>query len=75
MLAILAVIAKQERVRLSERTIAGLQKARRLGRIGGRPRVICNRGKVERLREEGLSLTAIAAKVGASKSTVHRMLG
>ena len=28
-LAILAVIAKQERVRLSERTIAGLEKARK----------------------------------------------
>jgi DNA invertase Pin-like site-specific DNA recombinase len=34
-LAILAVIAKQERVRLSERTIAGLEKARKAGRIGG----------------------------------------
>src|ERR1700761_4214931 len=39
-LAILAVIAKQERVRLSERTIAGLEKARRAGRIGGRPRLV-----------------------------------
>jgi len=37
-LAILAVIAKQERVRLSERTIAGLEKARKAGRIGGRPK-------------------------------------
>src|SRR5689334_10781711 len=42
-LAILAVIAKQERVRLSERTIAGLDKARRQGRIGGRPRLVVNR--------------------------------
>lgn len=74
-LAILAVIAKQERVRLSERTLAGLAKARKQGRIGGRPRVVCDRGKVERLRAAGLSLTEIAAKVGASKSTVHRMLG
>jgi DNA invertase Pin-like site-specific DNA recombinase len=74
-LAILAVIAKQERVRLSERTIAGLEKARKAGHVGGRPKVICDRHKVERLREAGLSLTAIAAKVGASKSTVHRLLG
>ncbi len=37
MLAILACIAKQERVRLSERTLAGLAKARSQGRIGGRP--------------------------------------
>jgi DNA invertase Pin-like site-specific DNA recombinase len=74
-LAILAVIAKQERVRLSERTLAGLAKARRQGRIGGRPKVVCDRGKVERLHRAGKSLTDIAAQVGISKSTVHRMLG
>ena len=33
-LAILAVIAKQERVRLSERTLAGLARARKQGRDG-----------------------------------------
>jgi DNA invertase Pin-like site-specific DNA recombinase len=74
-LAILAVIAKQERVRLSERTIAGLEKARKAGRIGGRPRVVCDRHKVERLREAGFSLSAIARKVKVSKSSIHRMLG
>jgi DNA invertase Pin-like site-specific DNA recombinase len=30
----------QERIRLSERTIAGLEKARNQGRLGGRPRLI-----------------------------------
>jgi len=73
-LAILAVIAKQERVRLSERTLAGLARARNQGRIGGRPRVVCDHGRVERLHAAGLSLSAIAAKVGASKSSVHRMI-
>ena len=33
-LSILATIAKQERIRLSERTMAGLEKARREGRVG-----------------------------------------
>lgn len=70
-LAILAAIAKQERVRLSERTIGGLEKA---GRVGGRPKVVCDRHKVERLREAGLSLAAIALKVNVSKSSIHRML-
>jgi DNA invertase Pin-like site-specific DNA recombinase len=74
-LAILAVIAKQERVRLSERTVAGLEKARKAGRVGGRPKVVCDRRKVERLREAGLSLSAIARKVKVSKSSIHRMLG
>ena len=73
-LAILAVIAKQERIRLSERTIAGLQKARKQGRVGGRPRVVCDRARLERLHRAGMSLNQIAAKVGISKSSVHRLL-
>lgn len=52
-LGILATIAKQERVRLSGRTIAGLQKARKEGRVGGRPRAIVDRPKVERLSKPG----------------------
>lgn len=38
-IAILAVIAKQENVRRSERIVAGLQRARRNGSRLGRPRV------------------------------------
>ena len=34
-ISILATIAKQERVRLSERTVAGLHRARQQGRVGG----------------------------------------
>src|SRR5664279_6548384 len=37
-IGILAAVAKQERVRLSERTIAGLERARAAGRVGGRPK-------------------------------------
>lgn len=73
-LAILAVIAKQERVRLSERTLAGLARARKQGRIGGRPKVVCDRSRVERLAKSGHTLSEIAAKVRISKSSVHRML-
>jgi DNA invertase Pin-like site-specific DNA recombinase len=73
-ISILATIAKQERIRLSERTIAGLQRARLQGRIGGRPRVICNRDKVAELRRSGLSLGKIAAQIGVSKTTVARMV-
>ena len=35
-IGILAAVAKQERVRLSERTIARLQRAKAQGHIGGR---------------------------------------
>lgn len=73
-ISILATIAKQERLRLSERTIAGLERARAKGRIGGRPRVICNRDEVARLRESGASLGQIAKQLSLSKTTVARIL-
>lgn len=73
-LGILATIARQERIRLSERTLAGLAKARKQGRVGGRPKVVVDRSKVQRLAKAGKSLAQIAADVGVSKSTVHRLV-
>ena len=72
-LSILATIAKQERVRLSERTVAGLERARRQGRIGGRPRVVTDRAKIAELCAAGKSLGEIAAKMNLSKTTVARI--
>src|SRR5215472_16577936 len=54
-IGILAVIAKQERVRLSERTKAGLAIARSKGRRIGRPRLKVHVGDINRLRARGLS--------------------
>src|SRR5207248_2461079 len=71
-ISILATIAKQERVRLSERTVAGLQRAKQQGRVGGRPRIICDRAKVLELRQSGFSLGQIAAQMNLSKTTVAR---
>jgi len=73
-ISILATIAKQERIRLSERTIAGLERAKANGRVAGRPRVICNRDKVLALRQSGQSLGMIASKLGLTKTTVHRIV-
>jgi len=73
-ISILATIAKQERVRLSERTVAGLERARAQGRVAGRPRVICDRDKVLALRKSGQSLGTIATKLGLTKTTVHRIV-
>ena len=77
-IGILAAVAKQERVRLSERTIAGLQRAKAQGRVGGRPKVEDEEpklvAKIERLRSEGYSIRAIAAEVCKSPNTVLRLL-
>jgi DNA invertase Pin-like site-specific DNA recombinase len=62
MLAIAAWIAKQERMRISERTKAGLARARRQGKVPGRPKRVFRRDEVVRLRDmERMSWRAIAA--------------
>jgi DNA invertase Pin-like site-specific DNA recombinase len=73
-ISILAVIAKRERVRLSERTLAGLATARSQGRVGGRPRVTCDEQRLQNLRNSGKSLATIAGELKVSKSTVAQML-
>jgi DNA invertase Pin-like site-specific DNA recombinase len=73
-LSILATIAKQERIRLSERTIAGLERARRAGRIGGRPRLVVNRAKVQQMDAEGMTTREIGDELGISAASVCRML-
>jgi len=61
-LAILAAIAKQERIRLSERVQAGLSRARAQGKVLGRPRAAVRQERVLRLRERGLSLREIGCE-------------
>lgn len=73
-ISILAVIAKQERIRLSERTIAGLERARARGKIIGRPRAALDVKEVSRLKGTGRTVPEIAQAMGTSKSTVYRAL-
>jgi DNA invertase Pin-like site-specific DNA recombinase len=73
-LAILAAIAKQERIRLSERVQAGLSRARAQGKVLGRPRAAVRPAHVMRLRKDGMSIRDIAAKTGVSAMTVQRIV-
>jgi DNA invertase Pin-like site-specific DNA recombinase len=76
-IGILAALAHQERVRLSERVVAGLERARKQGRVGGRPRKQYEKdkdaGKIRELREDGQSLQEIADELGRSKNDIARM--
>lgn len=74
MLAIAAWIAKQERLRISERTKAGMERARLQGKHCGRPRRVFRRDEAMRLHKSGHSLRAIAAELGVSFMTVRRAL-
>lgn len=76
-IAILAAIAKQERVRISERVRAGMQRAYESGKgLGRKPLDISEEKLAEltRLQGEGKSVRQIAASVGMSPASVHRTL-
>jgi DNA invertase Pin-like site-specific DNA recombinase len=73
-LAILAAIAKQERIRLTERVQAGLRRAKAQGKALGRPRAAVRSERVLQLRKRGLSIRQIAAETGVSAMTVQRLL-
>ena len=73
-LSILATIAKQERIRISERVHAGLAKARKQGRIGGRPRLVLSHAKVLALSQDGATIREIAEEMGVSPASIHRIL-
>ena len=72
--SLLATLARQEAIRQSERTIAGLERAKASGRIGGRPRITCDRDKVLKLHAAGKSLSKIAKELGVSRTTAHRVI-
>ena len=71
-ISILAVVAKQERVRLSERTRAGLERARRQGKSLGRPKADVDSQQIRALRASGLSWGAISRQVGAARATCQK---
>jgi putative DNA-invertase from lambdoid prophage Rac len=73
-ISLLSCIARQERLRVSERTIAGLMRVRAEGRVLGRPKVVQSANRVIELRREGKTLTAIAAELQISESSVYRTL-
>jgi DNA invertase Pin-like site-specific DNA recombinase len=74
--SLLASLAHQERVRLSERIRAGMDRAKtggtRSGKPIGRPRAVFRRDEAQALRKVGLSWGQIAKKIGVSKSSARR---
>ncbi len=76
-LGIFASLAEFERNLIRERTKAGLEAAKRNGRIGGRPRAInsSNAKVLSALQADGsMTVTEMANQLGCSPSTVYRHL-
>ena len=74
MLAVAAWIAKQERQRISDRTKAGLERAKRAGTKCGRPVRVFRRDDAAALRAKGMSWRAIGQKLGVPYATIRRAL-
>jgi DNA invertase Pin-like site-specific DNA recombinase len=76
MVAAFATFASLERAKISERTMAGLAKARSQGRVGGRPKKDEDRATMKilhKLKSSGLSVRKIAAEMGISPTTVQKL--
>lgn len=76
MISLLASIAKLEREKIRERTLAGLARARKAGRVGGRPRAEDDHSLVQSVRmlgEESKSVRAIARELRISPTTVLKL--
>jgi DNA invertase Pin-like site-specific DNA recombinase len=71
---VLATVAKFEADRMSIRVRSGLARAKAEGKVLGRPRAIVDRGKLAKMRGQGMSLREIAEATGKSAMTIQRLL-
>ena len=72
-ISIMAALARQEKIRIQERTKAVLERAKRKGKVLGRPQTI-DRAKILELRTQGLSMRKIAAELGISAPRVCQII-
>jgi DNA invertase Pin-like site-specific DNA recombinase len=74
LIAVFSWVAKQERERIRERILAGLDRARKQGKRLGRPTVRFDTKRALQLRSEGLNVREIATRLNVSKSTVAKYM-
>lgn len=73
-ISLMACLAKQERLRISDRTKAGLQRAVSQGKILGRPKVDPDIDeKALELRKSGMSFAGIARELNISKTHAYHL--
>jgi DNA invertase Pin-like site-specific DNA recombinase len=73
-IGVLAAVAAQERIRISERTKAGLARTRAQGTRLGRPVKSVDIRKVRKMRAAGMSLREIARKARVSPALICQKL-
>jgi DNA invertase Pin-like site-specific DNA recombinase len=67
-ISIMATLAEQERIHISDRTKAGLQRAWKAGRVPGPKRAKVDMDEVRKRKAKGESLRSIARALGVSPS-------
>lgn len=73
-LSIMATLAEQERITISERTKAGIARARKLGRVPGPAQMPLDMTDIQARRARGESLRTIATALGVSPSLLFKRL-
>jgi DNA invertase Pin-like site-specific DNA recombinase len=71
---VLGAVAELERSIICERVTMGLDRAKKEGKILGRPKIVIDRKTVRELYKAGNSVRRIAAEMGLTKSTVHNIV-
>jgi DNA invertase Pin-like site-specific DNA recombinase len=76
MFQFVGILSSWEREMIRERTLAGLERARREGKTLGRRKVTDDTmtAKIIKLRSDKKSLRAIASEVGVSTGTIRKVL-
>ncbi len=77
MLNMLAAVAEMERDLLIERTQSGLARAKREGKILGRPSKTTHRQRdeIKSMRRKGTSVSALSRTYGISRASIMRITG
>jgi DNA invertase Pin-like site-specific DNA recombinase len=73
-IGILAAVAQQERIRISDRTKAGLARVKASGKHIGRPRARINIDKLRVMREAGQSMRFIAKQLHVSPALICKIV-
>lgn len=73
-ISIMATLAEQERINISERTKAGLARTRARGTVLGRRARIVDVARARTLQAQGLGLRPIAKQLGCAVNTLNRAL-
>jgi DNA invertase Pin-like site-specific DNA recombinase len=75
-ISLLSTLALQEKIRISQRVKAGLEKSKILyGRIGGRPTLDeVKINKIKKMKSEGNTIVAIAKELKISRGSVYQYL-